>query len=111
MLKVKELLKQVALEALIWGVKKHVIWRKLYALPDKNLSKVKQFMENHIRVEGVSLLWHEPLYFCKDNQREWPSNEVIKVVKSNILVPPLRHVPPKNLPYRYHSDHFRMYNP
>jgi hypothetical protein len=41
---------------LIKGVRENAIWKKLYALPDKNLSKVKQFTENHIRVEDVSLL-------------------------------------------------------
>jgi hypothetical protein len=56
MLKVEELIEPVALEALIKGVREHVLWRKLYILPDKSLSKVKQFMENHIRFEKANLL-------------------------------------------------------
>jgi hypothetical protein len=56
MFKVEELIEPVALQALIRGVREHVIWRKLYALPDRSLSSLKQFMENHIRVEKASLL-------------------------------------------------------
>jgi hypothetical protein len=67
MLNVKELTEPVALEALIKRVREHVIWRKLYVLPDRSLSKVKQFMENHIWVEEVSLLRDEPPCFYKDN--------------------------------------------
>jgi len=52
----KKLLELVALEALIRGVKQHALYKKLYALLDKSLLKVKQVMENHIRVEEVSLL-------------------------------------------------------
>jgi len=73
MFKVKELIEPVALQALIRGVREHVIWRKLYALPDRSLSRVKQFMGNHIRVEKASLLWHRSSCFYKDNQRDWPS--------------------------------------
>jgi len=56
MLKVEELIEPVALEALIKGVREHVLWRKLYILPNKSLSKVKQFMENHIQFEEANLL-------------------------------------------------------
>lgn len=56
MFKVQKLIKLVALEALIRGVRKHAYSRKLYALPNRSLFIVKQFMENHIRVEEVSLL-------------------------------------------------------
>jgi len=56
MLKVEELIGLIALEALTKGVKKHVLWRKPYVLSYRILSKVKQFMENHIRVEEVRLL-------------------------------------------------------
>jgi hypothetical protein len=52
----KELLKLVALETLVREVKEHALWRKLYVFPDKNLLKMKQAMENHIRVEKTSLL-------------------------------------------------------
>ena len=70
MFKVEEFIEPVALEALIRVVKKHASWRKLYALPDTRLSKVMQFMENHIWVKEVSLLRHRPPYFYKDNQWE-----------------------------------------
>jgi len=42
MFKVKELLKLIALEVLIRGVREHALWRKHYALPNKSLLKVKQ---------------------------------------------------------------------
>ena len=45
-LKVKELLKHVAFESLISGVTGRALWKKLYALPNKSLLKVKQAMEN-----------------------------------------------------------------
>jgi hypothetical protein len=43
-LKVEELLESIALKTLIRGVREHVIWRKLYALPDISLLKVKHVM-------------------------------------------------------------------
>jgi hypothetical protein len=46
MLKVEELLDPVALEALIRGVREHALYRKLYALLDRSLLKVKQVIEN-----------------------------------------------------------------
>jgi hypothetical protein len=52
----KELFKLVTLEALIREVEKYVIRRKLYAIPDKSLLKVKQVMKNHIR-------WKRPLCY------------------------------------------------
>jgi hypothetical protein len=62
MLKVKKLLELVALEALIRGVREHVIQRKLYTLPDRSLLKVKQVMKNHIRVEDANLLRYRPFF-------------------------------------------------
>jgi hypothetical protein len=56
MLNVEELLELIALETLIKRVREHVIWRKLYALLDKSLLKVKQVMKNHIQVEEADLL-------------------------------------------------------
>ena len=43
-LKVEELLESIALKTLIRGVREHVIQRKLYALPDISLLKVKHVM-------------------------------------------------------------------
>jgi hypothetical protein len=40
-LKIKKLLDLVALKALIRGVREDVIWRKLYALSNRNLLEVK----------------------------------------------------------------------
>jgi hypothetical protein len=51
MLKMKELLKPIALEALIRGVRKHAPWRRFYTLPYVSLLKVKQFIKNYIQVE------------------------------------------------------------
>ena len=51
-LKSKELLKLVALKALIIKVNEYVIQRKLYPSLDKSLLKVKQVMKNHIRING-----------------------------------------------------------
>jgi hypothetical protein len=73
MLNMKELLKLVALETLVREVKEHALWRKLYVLPEKNLLKMKQAMENHLRVEKTSLLQHGPSCFYKTNQHEGPS--------------------------------------
>jgi len=56
MFKVEELLELVTLKALIREVREHAIRRKLYALLDKSLLKLKQVMENHIWVEEVDLL-------------------------------------------------------
>jgi hypothetical protein len=68
MLNVEELLELVALETLIKRVREHVIWRKLYALLDKSLLKVKQVMKNHIQVEEADLLRHGPPSYYIDNQ-------------------------------------------
>jgi hypothetical protein len=46
----KKLIQPVASEALINGVRECSLWRDLYALPDRSLIRVKQVMENHIRV-------------------------------------------------------------
>jgi hypothetical protein len=49
MLYVEELLEPVALEVLITRRSKRIcLVRKLYALLDRSLFKVKQFMKNHI---------------------------------------------------------------
>jgi hypothetical protein len=46
------------------------------------LLKVKQVMENHIRVEEVSLLWYGSLCLYKDNQYERPfSNKIIFLIE------------------------------
>jgi hypothetical protein len=48
MLKVEELIEDVAFKTLISGVMRRTSWKKLYALPNKSLLKLKQAMENHI---------------------------------------------------------------
>jgi len=65
MFKVEELLELVTLKALIRQVRKHAILRKIYALLDKSLLKLKQVLENHIWVEEADLLWHEPRFFLQ----------------------------------------------
>jgi hypothetical protein len=67
-LKVEELLEPIFLEALIDKGKEHTIWRKLYALLDKSLLKVKQVMTNYIWVEEANILGHKPFHFYKDNR-------------------------------------------
>jgi hypothetical protein len=42
MLKVKDLIEQVASEALISAVREKTLWKELYALLDRRLLKVKQ---------------------------------------------------------------------
>jgi hypothetical protein len=64
--------------------------RKLYALPDRNLSKVKQFMENHIRVEKTNLLHHR-LVFTRTASVNDFSSKVIRVFEAILMSPP-RHV-------------------
>jgi len=56
MFKVEKLLKPLALEALIREVREYTFYRKLNALPDRSLLKMKQIMKNHIRVEEANLL-------------------------------------------------------
>lgn len=56
MFKVEKLLELVTLKALIRQVRKHAILRKIYALLDKSLLKLKQVLENHIWVEEADLL-------------------------------------------------------
>jgi hypothetical protein len=58
---------------LIYGVREHDLWRKIYILLDRSLLKVKQVIKNHIRVGKVNMLQHVPLYFYKENQSEKPS--------------------------------------
>jgi hypothetical protein len=51
MLKIKKLFEKVGL---IGGVKEHFFWKKLHVLHDGSLFKVKQFIENHIRIKEAS---------------------------------------------------------
>ena len=68
MLKVENLIKSVAFKALISGVKEKALWKKLYALSDRRLLKVKQAMKNYIQVEKESTLHLGPPYFTRDKQ-------------------------------------------
>lgn len=74
-LKVKESLKHVAFESLISGVTGRALWKKLYALPNKSLLKVKQAMENYIHVKETSVLRHGSSYFSKKKLPESTSKE------------------------------------
>jgi len=68
MLKVEDLIKLVASEALISWVRE-TLWRELYALRlDRRLLKVKQTMKSHIQVEVASTLRHGPPRFIIDKQ-------------------------------------------
>jgi len=58
MLKVKELIELVMLEALISAMKEKLLWKGLHSLPDRRLSKVNQTMENYIRVNEVYMICH-----------------------------------------------------
>jgi hypothetical protein len=71
MLKVEDLIKLVASEALISWVREKTLWRELYALQlDRRLLKMKQTMESHIEVEVASTLRHGPPRFIIDKQSE-----------------------------------------
>jgi len=63
MLKIKELIESVALEAWISWVREHFSWKDLYALSDKSLMKVKQVIEHHEWIEKISILRHKPSCF------------------------------------------------
>jgi hypothetical protein len=89
MLKVKELIELVVLEALIRGVREHTLWRKLYVLLDKSLSKVNQFMKNHIRLKRPVYFDIDLLIFTRTTNINDFSSEVIRVPEANIFVPPL----------------------
>lgn len=72
MFKVKKLIDLVALKALISGVKEHSLWKNLYALLDRSLLKVKQAMENHIRVEEANILRYKPPSLYQEVEDEKP---------------------------------------
>lgn len=65
MLKVKELIKPMAFEALMGGVKGKALWKE-YALLNKSFLKVKQSMKNRIWVEKTSMLRHDPPHFSRE---------------------------------------------
>jgi hypothetical protein len=85
MLKVENLIKSVAFKALISRVKEKALWKKLYALPDRRLLKVKQAMESHIQVEEASTLSLGPPYFTRDKQSESSLDEVACPNKTALL--------------------------
>ena len=60
--------------------------RKLYALLDRNLSKVKQFIKNHIQVEETNLLHHRLPCFYKNNQCKWFFKWSNQGIRSNLNV-------------------------
>ncbi|KAL9398735.1 hypothetical protein Peur_007696 [Populus x canadensis] len=66
MLKLEDLIELIALEALSSGVREKHLWKELYALLDRKLLKVKEAMENHIRVKETSTLRHDPPHFSRD---------------------------------------------
>ena len=68
MLKLKDLIELIALEALIRRVREKHLWKELYALLDRRLLKVKEAMENYIRVKETSTLCHDPPHFSRDKQ-------------------------------------------
>lgn len=70
MLKVEKLIELVASEASINEVREKILWKELYALPDRMLLKVKQAMETDIRVEEASMTRHVPHCFSRDKQPE-----------------------------------------
>lgn len=65
MLKVKELIKPMAFEALMGGVKGRALWKE-YALLNRSFLKVKQSMKNCIWVEKTSMMHHGPPYFSRE---------------------------------------------
>lgn len=85
MLKVENLIKSVAFKALISRVKEKALWKKLYALLDRRLLKVKQAMESHIQVEEASTLSLGPPYFTRDKQSESSLDEVTCPNKTALL--------------------------
>jgi len=76
MLKVEELIEHVAFKILISGVMRRALWKKLYALPNRSLLKVKQVMENHIQVEKEIVLCHGTPRFSRENlTRRYPKRD------------------------------------
>ena len=68
MLKVEDLIKHIASEALINGQKeKKTFQRELYVLSGR-LLKIKQTIQSHIRVEEASTLCYGPPHFFRDKQ-------------------------------------------
>ena len=53
MIKVEVLFEHMATKTLISGVYNYSLWKRLFALPDATFFKVKQVIENHIRVKKV----------------------------------------------------------
>ena len=65
MLKVKELIKHMAFEALLGGVKGRALWKE-YVLLNRSFLKVKQSMKNRIWVEKTSMLRHGSPHFSRE---------------------------------------------
>jgi len=81
MLKVKELIKLMAFEALMDGVKGRALWKELYALLNMSFLKVKQSMKNHIRVEKASMLCHGPPHFSREKLLKSLINKIVLLEK------------------------------
>jgi hypothetical protein len=76
MLKAEKFIEPITSKSLISGVKEKILWKKLYALLDRRLLKVKQAIDNYIQVEEVSMTRHDPLVFQEINNLKGPSNMV-----------------------------------
>lgn len=76
MLKAEKFFEPITSKALISGVKEKILWKKLYALLDRRLLKVKQAIDNYIQVEEVSMTRHDPLVFQEISNLKGPSNMV-----------------------------------
>jgi hypothetical protein len=76
MLKAEKFIEPITSKALISGVKEKILWKKLYALLDRRLLKVKQAIDNYIQVEEVSMTRHDPLVFQEISNLKGPSNMV-----------------------------------
>jgi hypothetical protein len=63
MVSVENLIELIATKVLISGVYNYSLYERLYTLPGQTLLNVKQVMENHIRVDKISMIKQEHLCF------------------------------------------------
>jgi hypothetical protein len=63
MASVENLIELIATKSLISGVYNYSLYERLYTLPCRTLLNVKQVMENHIRVDKISMTKQEHLCF------------------------------------------------
>lgn len=70
---------------MIYGVREHDLWRKIYILLDRSLLKVKQVIKNHIRVGKVNICYNMYLFiFTRKVNRKNLLSGIILLIESKL---------------------------